>query len=254
MVIAPPQCLQSPVQECAPVTNRLDQTAEQSYLIKPDDSSEETHAGKVVKASEGQEENSATTVNNDAQLQGFIINPENDTNKDGKEEINPQEPTTSPSQAYADQVITSDEYDRSCAAILEEQLGAKKNSQCNLERNHETSQEEPSSMCMAEVKEVTKESTVGLPARKKRRMGMCGLTEKERSHFLQTQKRENGQNGAERIEKQLHKNTADLVAQEQIISPAPLSSSPLSVPVDSVTVKGKVEIKLQSSHCGGDNR
>lgn len=249
MVIASPQCLQSTVQECAPVINRLDQTSEQSYLIKPDDSSEETHAEQVVKASEGQEENSTTTINNDAQLQGFKENHEQDTNRVGKEEVNPQEATRSQSQTYTCQVITSEEYDQSCAATLEKQLGAQKNNQCNLERNRESSQE-PS---MAEVKEVTKESTVGLPARKKRRMGMCGLTEKERSHFLQTQKRENGQNGAESVEKQPH-TTADHVAQEQIIPPAPLSSSPLSVQVDSVTVQGEVEIKLKSSHCEGDNR
>lgn len=243
------------MQECAPVTNQLNQTEEQSYLNKPDDSIEETRAEKVVKASEGQEINSTTTINSDAVgPQGFIMNPENDTNKDGKEEINPQDASRSPPQTYTDQVITSEESDQTCATTLKEQLDAKKNSQRHLQRNDKTSQEEPSNVCMAEDGEVTKESTVGLPARKKRRMGMCGLTEKERCHFLQTQKRENGQIGAERIEKQFHNNTADLVAQEQIISPDPVWSSPLSIPEEGVTEQGKAEINLQSKHCGGDNR
>lgn len=209
-----------------------------------------------MKASEEEKEKSANYPNNDSQLQGCIINPENDTNKDGKEELNLQEVTRLVSHACTDQhqVLTSEEGDGSCAAPLEKKLGAMKNSQCYLERNHESSQEEPSHMCMDDFKEITKEPALGLPVRKKRRMGMCGLTEKERSHFLQTQKRENGHNGVERVEKQICNNTADLVAQEEIISPAPLLFSPLSIPVDSVTLQGKAEIKLQSSHCGGDNR
>lgn len=240
------------MQECAIVTNQLDQLAEQSYLPKQGDSTEEQHAEKTVKSCEGQEEHPATTINNDSQLQSFIIHPKNDTNKGGKKEIDLQDITRSSSDQHG--VLSSEEVDASCAAGLEEQRDAKKNSQCNLGKNHETNQEEQSNMCMADVEEVTKESTVGLPARKKRRMGMCGLTEKERSHFLQTQKRENGQNGAERIEKQPCHNTADVEAKKGIISTALSFSSALSHPVDSVTFQDKTEIKLQSSHCGRENR
>lgn len=84
-------------------------------------------------------------------------------------------------------------------------------------------------------------------------MGMCGLTEKERSHFLQTRKRENGQNGPEIVEKQICNNAADFEAQEEVISSPPFPSSP-PTPVGSVTEQNKAEIKLQRSQCGGDDR
>ncbi|XP_070684504.1 FK506-binding protein 5-like [Pempheris klunzingeri] len=105
-----------------------------------------------------------------------------------------------------------------------------------------------SSVSLADVKDVTKEAAVGLPAKKKRRMGMCGLTEKERSHFLQMQKRENGQSGQETVEKYICNYTADPVAPEEIIS------SPPSLPIPVGSVTDEAEIKLQSSPCGGDDR
>ncbi|KAI3352889.1 hypothetical protein L3Q82_019463, partial [Scortum barcoo] len=133
---------------------------------------------------------------------------------------------------------------------LEEQLGLKENYHSHLERNQETSQEKLSNVCMADMKEIRKEVAEGLPAKKKRRMGMCGLTEKERTYFLQTHKR---QNGPERAEKQICNNAADFEAQEEMISSPPLPSS-APIPVGSVTEQNEAEIQLQSSQCEGDDR
>ncbi|XP_029286401.1 uncharacterized protein LOC115007599 [Cottoperca gobio] len=71
--------------------------------------------------------------------------------------------------------------------------------------------------------------------------------------FYTARKRENWQNGPERVEKQICNNTADLVAQEEIISSSPLSSS-LPIPVGSVPEQDEAETQLQSSHCAGDDR
>ncbi|XP_018520223.1 uncharacterized protein LOC108875657 isoform X1 [Lates calcarifer] len=251
------QCSQSPLQECAMITNQQDQAVRQSCFTKQDDSREEKHAeaanvylkNVMVKASERQEETTVPSSCDDSELEGCRVHTDNDTNKHGTEEITQHEGIRSPSQSVGDQLQvfspTSEEGDGSCATALEKRLDAKENSQCNFERNHESSQEEPCNMYTADVKEVVKEAAAGLPAKKKRRMGMCGLTERERSHFLQTQKRENGQNGAERVEKQIcNNNTADPVAQEEITS----------TPVHHITGQSEAEIKLQSSHCGRDDR
>lgn len=245
------QSLESLVQECANITNPLLQVAEQSCLTKHEVSTEEKLPKNTMKVSEELEENSATCPNNDSQLPGCIINLEIGTNKDGKKEINPEEVTRLVFDTHTDNhhVLTSEDGDGSCADDLQKQLGAKKTSHCNLERCHESSQEEPSGT-KGELIEVAKESALGLPVRKKRRMGICGLTKKERSHFLQTEKREIGHKGGERAAKQLCINIARLVAQEVAITPDPSLSSPLSIPVDSATVQSKAETKQKSSHCG----
>ncbi|XP_040003318.1 uncharacterized protein LOC120800911 [Xiphias gladius] len=266
-VATPLQCPRSPLQECAMITNQQDQAAGQTIPTKQDDTKEEKHAEEThvhlknvtVKSFERQEETTVSSPNNDSVLEGFRVHTDNDTNKSGIEEIAPQEGIRSPSQTRNDQLQvflpTSEEGDGSCATALEKQLVAKENSQCNLKRNHETSQEEPCNMCMADVKLIKMETAAGLPAKKKRRMGMCGLTEKERSHFLQTQKRENGRNGAERVEKQIYdSNTADLMVQEEMISSLLFPSSPLPIPIDHITEQSVAEIRLQSSHSGGDDR
>ncbi|XP_034388049.1 uncharacterized protein LOC117730437 [Cyclopterus lumpus] len=199
------------------------------------------------------EETTVTNPSNDSQLKGLKVHADNDANKSGKdkEEMTAEECNASPSQTCTDQLQVLQISQEGDDAALEDQPGAEENSECNSEKNQDVSQEEPSNVDMTDVKETTKERAAGIPAKKKRRMGMCGLMERERSHFLQTQKRENGQNGPERVGKQICNNTADLVAQEEIISS--LSSS-LSVPVGNVTEQEKAEMKLQSSHCGGEDR
>lgn len=245
---------QSSLQESSLISPQQHQAAEQSCLTKQGPAIEEKHAeaknvylkDETVKDFAGQEETIVTNPNNDSQLEGFGAHTDNDANKNN-EEITAEDASRPSSETCSDHVQvflpTSEEDVGSCATSSDEQLGAKENYQCNLERNQEASD-----VYMADVKEkIKKEAAAGLPAKKKRRMGMCGLTEKERSHFLQTQKRENGQNGSERVEKQICKNTADLVAQEDL-------PSSLSIPVGNATEQTEAKINLVSSHCEGDDR
>ncbi|XP_028446487.1 uncharacterized protein LOC114563802 isoform X1 [Perca flavescens] len=256
------QCHQPPLQEYIMISTQQHEAAEQSCLTKQDPDTHEKHKeatdvylNGTGKAFEEQEETTVTNPNNDSQPEGLSVHADNDATKSGKgkDEMTAEKCCRSPSQTCTDQfevfLPTSEQGD---GTALDEQLVAEDNSQCNLEKKQETSREEPSRVYVA-VKEITKDAAAGLSAKKKRRMGMCGLTERERSHFLQTRKRENGQNGPERAEKQICNDTADLVAQEKIVSSTLLSYS-LSIPVGSVTEQGEAEIKLQSSHCGEDDR
>nr|XP_046262042.1 uncharacterized protein LOC124068136 [Scatophagus argus] len=237
------QCHQSPLQESAVIPTHPHEAAEQSRLTKQDAATEEKPEETTVK-------------NPNSQPEGFSVHTVNDASQSGQEneEITVGECDRTPSQTCTDrhQVLlpTSGEGKGICATALEDQLDAKDNSQSNLERNQETIHEECSIMYVADV---TKEAEVGLPAKKKRRMGMCGLTEKERSHFLQTQKRENGQNRPENAKKEICNNTTVLVAQEVITSLYDLPFS-LSIPAGSVTEHSEAEMTLQSSHFGGGDR
>ncbi|XP_032394127.1 uncharacterized protein LOC116703470 isoform X3 [Etheostoma spectabile] len=243
------------LQDSIMVSTQQHEAEEQSCLTKQDTDTHQkcTDATDVYlngtgKAFEEQEETSVTYPNNDSQPEGLSVHADNGATRSAKgmDEMTAEECSRSPSQTCTDQLEVllpiSEEGD---GTAMEEQLVAEDNSKYNLEKNQETSRGEPSNVQMADVKEITKDAAVGLPAKKKRRMGMCGLTERERSHFLQTQKRENGQSGPERAEKQICNDTADHVAPEKIVS---------STPVGSVTEQSEAEIKLQPSHCEKDDR
>ncbi|XP_036952546.1 uncharacterized protein LOC119018676 isoform X2 [Acanthopagrus latus] len=246
------QCEQFPLQESTMTSAQQHQAAEQSCFIKQHPATEEENVEATNdKATEAKKETTVTNPNNDSEPLGFREQTDDDANRSGTdmEKITTEECNRSQSQTCTDQLQfllpTSEEGDVSLAAVLEKHLGSKENSQIR----QESSPEEQSSVYVNDVKEVTKEA----PAKKKRRMGMCGLTEKERSHFLQTQKRENGQNGLDRAEKQICNNSADLVAHEDIKS-APHLPSPLSISGSSVTEQKEAEKTLQSSHCGEHDR
>lgn len=236
------------------------QTAEQSCLTEQDPATEEKHVKttnvplkNVTHNVEAQEETTVGIPNNVSQF-SLRVHTHNDADQNGKEkeEITAEEFNRSTYQTCTDQLqvlLAVSKEDNGYASPLEMQLQTKVVSQYNSERNQETSHKEHSNVYTADVMEVTKEAEAGLPAKKKRRMGMCGLTDKERSYFLQTQKRENGQNGLERAEEQICIDTADLVAQEEIIALLPLPSSP-SIPA----ATEQTETKLKPSHCGWDDR
>ncbi|XP_029365886.1 uncharacterized protein LOC115048515 isoform X2 [Echeneis naucrates] len=245
-------CPQSPPQE-----NQQDQAVSLSCLKNK----EETHAEEtnvllknMVKAF-GQEDTNVASPCYDAEGRSFEVQIDNDTDRSGTEGISSQRGVRSPSQTYTDKLNllpTSEEADGSFAYVLKKQLAATDNFQCNLDRNHEARQEEPSNIYMADVKEISNEVEAGLPPKKKRRMGMCGLTERERSHFLQIQKHENGQNRGERVERQISNgNRAALVAQEEIVSSL-LPPSSVSIPLNRNAEQSEAEIKL--SLCGEDDR
>lgn len=247
------QCPQAPLQESTVITAQHHQSCVTKQEPAIDEKDAEATNEVTVKAVEVQEE---TVPDYEHQLEGFRVSSDNDVNKSGEDmEETAEECNRSPSLTCTDQLQlflpTCEKEDGSCATASEEQPAAKENSQGNLERDQETSHEANSDVFGIDVKVITKEAAAGLPAKKKRRMGMCGLTEKERTHFLQTQKRENGQNGAERVEKQICEDAVDLVTQEEMISSPPL---PSSLPIPGGSVTEQTGIKPQSSHSGGDDR
>ncbi|XP_076741250.1 uncharacterized protein LOC101465306 isoform X3 [Maylandia zebra] len=243
VVSTPPQCPQSLAQECAKTTNQ--QEADQACATK-----QEEDAGCFTNVE--LQEQDANNPKNDSQLEDLQVLSENFTNKSGtnEEEMDLDECNRSLYDTRTDQLkvflpITK-EHVQSCPVAL----NGKKNS--DVESNQHTGPEEPTNVCLGDV---TKGSVAGLPAKKKRRMGMCGLTEKERSHFLMTQKRENGQNREGKVEKPICENTAEPVTVEENTSSLPLPSSPPSIPADGQNGEPREEeIKLQPSHCKGDER
>ncbi|KAL3996065.1 tripartite motif-containing protein 35 [Sarotherodon galilaeus] len=243
LVSTSPHCPQSPAQECAKTTNQ--QEADQACATK-----QEKDAGCFTNVE--LKEQDANNPQNDSQLGVIQVLSENFTNKSGtnEEENDLDECNRSPYDTRTDQLqvfspITKEDV-QSCPVALNGQENS------DVESNQHTGPEEPINVCLGDV---PKRSAAGLPAKKKRRMGMCGLTEKERSHFLMTQKRENWQNREDKVEKPICENTAEPVTLEENTSSLPLPSSPPSIPADGQNVGPREEeIKLQPSHCKGDER
>ncbi|KAM6939516.1 uncharacterized protein FYW49_007434 [Xenentodon cancila] len=123
---------------------------------------------------------------------------------------------------------------------MDEHVGPKDNS--DLEKIQGTAQYASSDMCMGDLKELG----VGLPAKKKRRMGSCGLSERERSCFLQKQNRENEQNGMETLQRRLCSETTHTAGLEEDTCPPPITSA------GNILEQGEAEPKVQSSLCGYD--
>ncbi|XP_020511379.2 uncharacterized protein si:ch211-286b5.2 [Labrus bergylta] len=246
-----PTLLQCPLLESTSASTQHE-AAEQPCPTKQNPVTEENPADPTdvtVTDFAEQNETAVTKPNNVSKLEGFTVHSDNDADK---VEITAEECKRSPTQTGNDHlqvfVPLSEEGDGSFTTVLEERADGNENSNCNLERNAETSREEPTNAYTADMKITTKEAAAVLPAKKKRRMGTCGLTEKERSHFLQTHKRENGQKEPERVETQVDDNTADLVAQEGILSTHVLLSS-ISIPARSESQQNEAAIKLQSPNC-----
>ncbi|XP_047434688.1 uncharacterized protein LOC125004250 [Mugil cephalus] len=224
------QCPQSPLQECALSLNQQDEIAEQPCLANSDGCAKDTQTEATNVAVTQPEETAVTNPNYDSQLQSSQVDTDNDTNKSVKDK-----------EKTEVLLPVSEEGNRPCATPSENS---------SLKESQETSQAQPSNMCIVEVKEIAKESAVGLPAKKKRRMGVCGRSEKERSQFLLTQKLENG---TKRTDKQICDNTADALAPGENIS-SHLPPSPLVSLADGITEQTGVELQLLPSQSGRDAR
>lgn len=232
----------------------MHQAAEEPCLTEQNVVTDEIHkeapnVSSKTEMDEAQLETLVINPNNDTQLEGFILHHDNDANqsKECKEGILVMECNRSPSQTCTDQVqILLPTFDGvNGSGTLEEQQGAEENSQCNSERHQENGHEECSDLSV--------EAEVKVPAKKKQRMGVCCLTGKERSRFLQTKNCENGESRVEKTEKHNCSSSADLTCNEEMI---PLPSSPLSVsiPEGSVPEQNKAEIQLQSGQYKRDYR
>ncbi|XP_007570266.1 uncharacterized protein LOC103150533 isoform X1 [Poecilia formosa] len=199
---------QTELQESAAVPNIQHEGEERSSLSKADENNSE--------------EVDATDIANDGKEGTTVCDPshcfELDTGcKQTNDSTNGNETGCSRSPGQPQMFVPAAEDDRkpSCA-VLEKQL-----ERFNLKRSQDTNDDKPS--CgTADVKE----SAAGLPAKKKRRMGMCGLMEKERSHFLQAQQREGVENGAGSAGKAVCDETAEPLGSENDVSPNHLQSTP----------------------------
>lgn len=215
------------------------QTADQSWVTKrePDaEASDVSSNTELVKVTESGPETTISNSSHDFQLVGLMERMDNDSdqNGDAQKSVLVAETDVSQPQAFTDslqvlQVPFSEDTSASPAFAFKEQLGTKANSQCDMEKNQEINQEEGSSVSTADVRGVTKETEVLVPVKKKRRMGMCGLTGK----------------GC--------RNTPDLMAKEGFISPPPEPSSPL-IQTGSASEQREPERQPQPSDCEGINR
>ncbi|XP_041837871.1 uncharacterized protein LOC121637708 isoform X2 [Melanotaenia boesemani] len=244
--------LESLLQECAAVTNQQNQAAEQ-ICFKKVEKHAETSKVKTNMAATRQEVETFTSSNNHSRLESCGLHTSNDTQKSrkNKEETTSETSNISPNQTPADQLQVilpiSEDAAESCAAALENQVDGEENS--SLERNQDISKDQSSTISLNDVKE----PAVALPAKKKRRMGMCGLTEKKWSQFLQAQKHENGLNRGEKVENLIHNETADFMILEEDSS-STLPPSPLCIKAGCITDQSEAELKLQSGPCGENDR
>lgn len=226
------------------------QTADQSWVTKQEPDAEASDVSLNTEAAKVTESGSETTIS--------YSSHDSDQNGDVQESVLVAESNGSQSQAFTDplqvlKVPFSEDASGPPAFAFKEQLGTKANSQCDMEKNQEINQEESGSVSTADVRGITQETEVLFPVKKKRRMGMCGLTGKERSHFLQAQTCENGQNQLWRVKKRGCRNTADFMAKEAFISPSPEPSSPF-IQTGSASEQREPERQPQPSDCEGINR
>ncbi|KAK5899783.1 hypothetical protein CesoFtcFv8_009218 [Champsocephalus esox] len=174
----------TPVQESTILSTRQHEAEGLSSLTKQDPDTYEKHSEATpveVEAFEDQEETAVANHNNVSQPEEFKRNAGNEgnniQNNQGEmtaEECNRSQTCTDQLQVF---LAISEEGDKSA---LDEQMGAKENSQCDSEKKQEAIQARscPSNVNMADVKELTKEAAAGLPAKKKRRMA-GSVTEEE---------------------------------------------------------------------------
>lgn len=171
-----------------------------------------------------------TNIHIDSHLKGFVVYEDNNAKKTVKDN---EEIMTDQLQIL---MPNSEEADGPCATVLDERMD-------------DTSHRECSNLSMADVLQMTKDPEL-IPGKKKRRMGMCSVNWKERSHFLNTKKSENEQSRKEEVDDQKCTST-DHMAQEEITA-SPLIS--LSIPAGGVKEQNDAEVQPQSSHCGGNDR
>lgn len=248
----PPQSPQSLLKDCVVILVQQKQAAEHTFITKQDTTEENgvNDDERTVKTCDMQEVTTIINPSSEVQLGGCRLLCDNDANRDGngkeqKKAPNCRKSTSKTCAAPSKMFITMSEEDN------ESKLSALKDMQStedNPDHKMETNNEESNSICMDNAEE--KEAAVGLPSKKKRRMGMCHLTEKERSQFLQVQKRANEKPQEER---QTCNDIADQMAERETICPPHTPSSPQHNPV---TNRGREQsdavIKLQSIDSGED--
>lgn len=246
MVTTALQHPQSPLQECAMITNQQNQAARQAFHTKQDVSKGEKYEKETnvylknvtVKASGGQEETTLASPSNDSELE------DNETNNSGLEEMTRQESIRSPCQTCTDQLQvflpTSEEGGGSYATFLEKQLVTKEISQCNLD-----------SAWLMLMQSVRRQQREYRP--KKAKEGHVWSDREGAASFFRHKSMKMGRM-EKRVEKQIYNsNTVDLMVQEEMISSL-FPFSPLFIPLHHIKEQSEAEIKLHSSDYGGDDK
>ncbi|XP_015258882.1 PREDICTED: uncharacterized protein LOC107103624 [Cyprinodon variegatus] len=227
------ELLQSNPEDSPAVKIKQHQVEELPSLLKPDGSnmgnnSEGTHAAEI-----GNTEREETAVHDPNP--GFELKSHEEQANDcinGKG-TSSEECSRSPNQPQVSLPVSDNDSESSCG-ILEKQVVEKEG--CNLKRNQDTDKDQPSCFLTD-----AKESAVSFPVKKKRRMGMCGLTEKERSYYLRTQQRDG----------EARDRTAELEALEEDVSTIHLESAPF--PISAEVMEATTE-EPQCPHSGDDHR
>ncbi|XP_061587737.1 uncharacterized protein LOC133452441 [Cololabis saira] len=244
--------LQPPLQDCSVIISQQDLAEEHFCLTKQNGSIAEERAevpdADATRVVVTGQEDAVKNGSGDTQFEncGLHTDDDDDISKiSNKEKSEPEQYHESPNQTCNDQfevLLPVSEEGKECfTTAMEEQVGPMDNS--DLEKIQDTT----SDMCLGDLKELA----VGLPAKKKRRMGSSGLSERERSCFLQKQNRENGHNGVEGIERQLYTEAPHTVILEEDRCSPGLPPSPLTTSADNIPKQSDAEM---SSLCGEDDR
>ncbi|XP_057699935.1 uncharacterized protein LOC130920613 isoform X2 [Corythoichthys intestinalis] len=203
--------------------------------VTPDKNVEESIVNKIV---DEQQEATVTHPISDSQIKRPPVRDENNSGKEEEEEKMTKECDSTLSQTCTDQhQVTPLTFEEVGSTALEDQQKTKDYLQCDLERNQNMYQDALSTD-EDKAKQEDKAAVVGEITKKRKRMGMYGLTEKERSHILQTNKGVNGQ-GIEEFEPQISIHKVD---SEASLSPP----SMLQTPVPSNAEAKQEEILLSS--------
>ncbi|XP_028311865.1 histone acetyltransferase KAT6A-like isoform X2 [Gouania willdenowi] len=231
---------QSAVSECPLETN---QEEECSQPKQRDDTTNEKLTGMIHKDTEEPLGNVTTTIHEETTAHEHNSDPQLGVpqvhTSDVMEKQKEEEEALQKGRLLQIVLPVLVEGDGLCLTTEEKRLCVKVNSQSNLYDDKDSDQVKPHDNSVFDVKEPAKEAAVSLPAKKKRRMGMRGLTEKKRSQFVPVQKCENGQN----------QNICEMMEEKQSIDisaePLPMETSVDSpsthqtVPVDDNLKRGK---------------
>ncbi|XP_077426751.1 uncharacterized protein LOC144055034 [Vanacampus margaritifer] len=234
-------------QQVSVIISVKDQAAAQSSLNKPDViSDKKVDESTVNDAVKKQQEATVTHPISHPQLEICPIRDDSKSRKDKEDKMTKKCEQTL-TRACTDQhkgfPLTSEEADQSCSASLEDQQRTKNDFQCELVRNQKASQGGPINESMGYSKDDKAEAVAGEPAKKRKRLGMCGLTEKEQSHFLQISKNVNSR---QKVEEQLSTNEVDI--KSSLLTP-----SLLPTPVANIA-EPREEKVLHSSHDSAADR
>ncbi|XP_037096971.1 uncharacterized protein LOC119116016 [Syngnathus acus] len=250
-------------QQVSIVISVQDQKVAQSSLTKLDVISDENvDQSELNDPVKKEQETTVTHPISDSQLGMSPVRDDTMSGKDEDEDQMTEKCDQILSQTEQNQVfpLTSKDSGQLCSTALEDQQRTSNGLQCNLVRNQKVSLGAQSNESMGDSKDDKTDTVTEEPTKKRKRMGMCGLTEKERSHFLQMTKTVNGQNSRPKVERQTSTNKVDI---ESSLLPPSLLSTPVTITAelrkeevlhtsqDSAVDRPVTELHIPDAPCNG---